>query len=162
MKKDPLGREYPVVLPISTNPVLQRHCAILKRIGFVVVSTLSITKLLNQQETACIHLGSKRSFLMRRRSVFHHIFPPNSKKVLCCIWWKVERQIFVLVPLFCLPKRKHCKQPVHRKKNWMTSVSLNIMRTSTAEIDHVQNQNITRKVVWAKGWTADSAHFRLD
>ena len=99
-----------------TNPVLQRHCAILKRIGFVVVSTLSITKLLNQQETGCIQLGSKRSFLMRRRSVFHHIFPPNSKKVLCCIWWKVERQIFVLVPLFCLPKRKHCKQPVHRKK----------------------------------------------
>ena len=101
---------------IHYNPVLQRHCAILKRIGFVVVSTLSITKLLNQQETGCIHLGSKRSFLMRRRSVFHHIFPPNSKKVLCCIWWKVERQIFVLVPLFCLPKRKHCKQPVHRKK----------------------------------------------
>ena len=98
------------------NPVLQRHCAILKRIGFVVVSTLSITKLLNQQETGCIHLGSKRSFLMRRRSVFHHIFPPNSKKVLCCIWWKVERQIFVLVPLFCLPKRKHCRQPVSQWK----------------------------------------------
>ena len=109
-----LGVKYTkktLALTLQTNPVLQRLCAILKRIGFVVVSTLSITKLLNQQETGCIQLGSKRSFLMRRRSVFHHIFPPNSKKV-CCIWWKVERPIFVLVPLFSLPKRKHCKQPV--------------------------------------------------
>ena len=94
----------------------QAECLIQGKMGIVSCPTLSITKLLNQQETGCIQLGSKRSFLMRRRSVFHHIFPPNSKKVLCCIWWKVERQIFVLVPLFCLPKRKHCKQPVHRKK----------------------------------------------
>ena len=87
-------------------------CLIRPKMGIVSCPTLSITKLLNQQEAGCIHLGSKRSFLMRRRSVFHHIYPPNSKKVWCCIWWKVERPTFVLVPLFCLPKRKHCKQPV--------------------------------------------------
>ena len=87
-------------------------CLIQPKMGIVSCPTLSITKLLNQQEAGCIHLGSKRSFLMRRRSVFHHIYPPNSKKVWCCIWWKVERPTFVLVPLFCLPKRKHCKQPV--------------------------------------------------
>ena len=100
---------YSIMLP---KGLAELTCLIRPKMGIVSCPTLSITKLLNQQEAGCIHLGSKRSFLMRRRSVFHHIYPPNSKKVWCCIWWKVERPTFVLVPLFCLPKRKHCKQPV--------------------------------------------------
>ena len=82
--------KMPYFCKLTQNAFLKARaeltCLIRPKMGIVSCPTLSITKLLNQQEAGCIHLGSKRSFLMRRRSVFHHIYPPNSKKVWCCIW----------------------------------------------------------------------------
>ena len=130
---------------VSYKGQAELTCLIRPKMGIVSCPTLSITKLLNQQEAGCIHLGSKRSFLMRRRSVFHHIYPPNSKKVWFAFGERLRDQLLSQFHYFVYQKENIANSLFHSQKNWMTSVSLNIMRTSTAEIDPVQNQNIKDK-----------------
>ena len=91
-------------------------CLIQPKMGIVSCPTHSITKLLNQQEAGCIHLGSRRSFLMRRRSVLHHIYPPNSDSNCVAFGERLRDQLLSQFHYFVYQKENIASSLFHSKK----------------------------------------------